>query len=345
MEPLRLELSEETSLELRNTPQFIKDEVENMHSVLISQVRHFYRQKRDELEEYTRKLIRTSDNDVEGPDTKDETERKLKSIVKRRPSKSDKRVSFSSSPPKVEHLKDYEEDDIDRDAEYLPLKWPPVKDTPSPYQHKDKDDNTALGDASKPNYEVKVAKPLFNYKPAIPKTVKSSSESKGGREADVTQEQLFDLEDVIHNEPETPYDDASPDSSVAEHQSQSGASTDDLQRLMRKDEEQKQAAGLPQGEPQSEPGMIAESEVSPRDTFHVGSLPLDIKPNHNIVTPDGGPPENTEELKRQEELEDNDLFSPMSSSFKNATSIDPSKMSFTQRMEWEKFKKFNDTSR
>lgn len=343
MEPLRLELSEEVSLELRNTPQFIKDEVENMHSVLIAQVRRFYRQKRDELEDYTRKLIRNSDTEVESSPTKDETERKLKSIVKRRPSRSDKRVSFSKSPPKVEHLKDYDEDDVDHEAEYLPSKWPPVKDIPSPYQHKATDNNEAPDNAKKPGFEVKVAKPLFNYKPAIPNSPKhkNNSEQTENKEADTTQEQLFDLEDVINNEPEPSYD-SSPESSVADHHSQSRASIDDVQRLMKKEDEQKRAAGASQSEGQTDPALFDDSEVSPRDTFHVGSLPLDIKPNPNIVTPDGGPPEKTEELQRREELEDAALFSPMSSSFQDASSIDPSKMSFTQRIEWEKFRKIND---
>lgn len=337
MEPLRLELDEQTLLRLVNASETIKDEVENLHTKLMKEVRLFYAQKQEELEKFA-KMKLDAPQPSSSTSVSQSSSKCPKSIVKRRPSTVKKHVTFSQSPPQVELFSKIEE---------------------MPYEDEEDEENERI--AIKPaRYSKLRYSPLPKLQKSHPKK-KSSSKPPSthvvytpraeAENSPISQDTLFEFEDIIdsHREDSWYSEERDPNSHLpvimeSSLESSSEASYEScLDTNPGSDEdffyvENHQSAGPQNIHPSAEETDDLPAESESEALPFVGSAPVEIKANQWGLRNDDRA---SDRIFALIESERNEHLGFSMRRLRLPDSMDPSNMSFSQRMEWEQFRKLH----
>lgn len=344
MEPLRLELDEETSLRLQASSQTIKDDLESLQTKLLQQVRLFCAQKQREYVQYAKTRLYNAPQSPSSPRVPETPPKHIKSIVKRRASSAEKRVSFSRSPPHVELFKKIEE---------------------IPYDDDDEDENEAIifsPTRSPTSQQSVIPKPPMtenrtDFKPSSPYLVFSRpTEVSVRQEPQDGQDDLFDFEDIIDSLESSrrnsqSSDEREPTANEPNDFPEKGASSvarldtvEETGTLPSSNEEFLYVESDDSASPNKLSAETAAKNINTSNRSNqssaqpfVGSAPVEIKVSQWGLEGDGGPPPRTMAMLEKEQ---NEQLSFSISRLALADSTDPSNMSFSQRMEWEQFGKF-----
>jgi len=383
MIPLRLEVEERTALKIQEAPQALKDEIEERHKLLLDQVRHLYTEKQHELEAYVDRRVHEWETSQAKEALANEQAMmpspRIKSIVKRQPSTSEKRVSFGNSPPRVELFrKDYydEDDEDDRkppvvapNGEAVNFRSQPLYPFPQPdkgnqnrgvemneeevkdekqqtsetrnggEKEDDRHSSSAIlsspseSEASLPNspaHRKSADSPIKHHQSHTdqqPQTQQSSSyrppTSPEMFPFELEPPTLPDDEDATVNEHhapfDSPYDNAPLDSSL-------------------------ESPDVSLGSPSEGPVPLYD-DLPEDDDMVVGSAPIDIMHRNRSLEGDGGPIARSEDERLKQEAEDRDLGISFDRDLPDPSQLDPSQMSFSQRMEWENLTSLKNSKR
>lgn len=344
MESLHLDYSEDITRKLEKAPLHIKARIDERQKELLELVRQFYHQKYRELQIFARDELMKTDEDTISE--LEPSEPKLKSIVKRRPSSNDKRVSFINSPTQAPVSKSQGSPDTDATDEELI--------SPDDKGHFD----TPLGLTSEDNIKPRARNSIAMSMPALDLGSLTNNKHNRGpqflddgtpytRSSDVNpqsvepepldHEDLFNFQNELHgNEArEQPSLPSNFDEMAQKHHAPlldpsppriSGTTFDQASAL--RNQHQKQPQQQQQKQKQQQP------------QFKVGSAPISIINSFQGLDGDGGPLPLTEEEREEEaSMSHPDNLSSLPRSKINE--LDPGSMSFSQRMEWETLRRRN----